>query len=75
MLSHYSFRQKLQYKCATKKNNLEIINESYTSKICSKCSNYKKNLRDEKIYDCSNCNIKIDRDINGCRGILIKSLE
>jgi putative transposase len=75
MLSHYSFRQKLQYKCATKKNNLEIINESYTSKICSKCSYYKKNLRDEKIYDCSSCNIKIDRDINGCRGILIKCLE
>jgi transposase len=75
MLSHYKFRQRLQYKCVTRKNNMEIINESYTSKVCSNCSNYKKELRNEKIYSCDNCGKQIDRDINGCRGILIKSLE
>jgi putative transposase len=75
LLSHYTFKQRLQYKCATTKNSIEIIDESYTSKICSNCGNYNKKLGDSKIYDCQNCHMKIDRDINGCRGILIKSLE
>lgn len=75
LMSHYDFRKKLQYKCVTKNNNLEIINEYCTSKICSICNNFKADLKGEKIYECLKCKNKIDRDINGCRNILIKSLE
>ena len=38
------------------------------------CGNIKYNLRGEKIYECSKCRYKEDRDINGSRNILIKYL-
>ena len=38
------------------------------------CGNIKYDLKGEKIYKCSKCNYKEDRDINGSRNILIKYL-
>ena len=72
MMRHYIFRQRLEYKCRIKGIELKVVNESYTSKTCSKCAHYNKDLGANKIYNCDNCHIKIDRDVNGCRGILIK---
>ena len=74
MMRHYVFRKRLEYKCQIRNVNLKIVNESYTSKICSKCTNYHKTLKGNKIYNCDNCHTKMDRDINGCRGILLKAL-
>jgi len=71
-MSHYKFRQRLAYKCETKGINLKIVDESYTSKMCSVCGNYKKDLTGEKIYKCKKCGVILDRDINGCRCIIIK---
>ena len=45
-----------------------------TSKICSMCGYIKNNLGSSKKYDCDGCNVSIDRDVNGARGIFIKSL-
>jgi IS605 OrfB family transposase len=73
-LKFYQFNERLKYKCNLNKINLKQINESYTSKMCSVCGNYNNNLGASKIYDCLNCHVKMDRDINGCRGIFIKSL-
>jgi putative transposase len=70
----YEFRQRLNYKCTLNKVNYVLVNEYYTSKICSNCGNYNDKLKGEKIYNCKNCNIVIDRDINACRNIYIKSL-
>lgn len=69
----YIFKQRLEYKCNLYKINYRLIDESYTSKICSNCSNIKEDLGSSKIYKCTNCSKIIDRDINGARGILIKS--
>ena len=66
--------QKLQYKCAIKGINFMVVDERYTSKACSKCGHIHKDLRGNKIYKCSNCGIVLDRDVNGCRGILIKTI-
>ena len=46
----------------------------YTSKICSNCGNYNKDLKAEKIYECVNCDLSIDRDMNGCRNIFMKDI-
>ena len=73
-LRFYQFKQRLEYKCQTKKLNYIHVNESYTSKTCSKCGNYDEYLGGKKVYDCKKCKTKIDRDVNGARGILIKSL-
>ena len=71
---YYQFQQRLQYKCCLTRTNYRLINEYYTSKICSNCGYYKEELKGEKQYNCNKCNISIDREINGCRNIMIKSL-
>ena len=71
---YYVFKQRLEYKCKLHRTNFKLVNECYTSKICSNCGNYKEELKGEKIYNCTKCNISLNRDINGCRNIMIKSL-
>ena len=71
-LGYYQFRQKLEYKCKTRGVNYCLINERYTSKMCSNCGTIDDNLGASKVYDCKSCNMKIDRDLNGARGIYIK---
>lgn len=53
-------------------NILYIVDESYTSKTCGRCGNLNNKLGGNKIYKCTNCNLVIDRDINGARNILLK---
>lgn len=68
----YQFKQRLIYKCQTKGNIYKEVDESYTSKTCSVCGSYDKDLGAKKVYNCTECGIKMDRDVNGCRGIYIK---
>lgn len=72
-LAFYKFKQRLKNKCQTKNVIYQEIDESYTSKICSNCGYYKKNLGGNKIYNCNKCHIIIDRDVGGARGIYLKS--
>jgi len=67
-LGHYRF--KLHLKWIAKKRGKIVIdtNESYTSKTYSKDGSISKNLGGSKsIFD-------LDRDVNGARGILLRSL-
>ena len=73
LMKLFAFRQRLQYKCALNRVKLFVIDESYTSKICSYCGYYDKKLGGKTVYNCKSCKKVIDRDINGCRGIFIKS--
>lgn len=73
-LSFFKFRERLSYKCLVKNCNYIKVNEYYTSKTCSFCSNYKEDLGSNKIYNCTKCNSILDRDINGCRNIILKCL-
>ena len=73
-LRFYLFHNRLKYKCQVRENKLKVVNETYTSKICSNCGNEHKNLGSSKTYECSKCNIKLCRDINGARNIYTKSL-
>lgn len=70
----YDFQKRLEYKCQLTKTNYKLVNECYTSKTCSLCGNYNDKLKGEEIYNCKKCNKKIDRDVNGCRNIMIKCL-
>lgn len=74
LLSHYTFRERLKYKCGTKKVNYLEIDESYTTKTCSKCGEI-NNVGALKIYKCEKCKMCIDRDYNGCRNIFYKGLK
>jgi putative transposase len=63
-LSFYSFLERL--KIIGKKYNCEInlINEYKTTMTCHHCLNEKLDIGSNKIYNCANCKIIIDRDIN-----------
>ncbi len=47
--------------------------EEYTSKTCGNCGVLKNNLGGSKVLNCGSCGLKIDRDINGSRNILLKT--
>jgi IS605 OrfB family transposase len=74
-LSFYSFLEKLKYKCMIKNIDLKIVEEYYTSKVCSVCGNIKNNLKGDKIYKCLKCKTIMNRDYNGCRNIFLKSIK
>lgn len=72
MYSFYSFRQRFLYKAASKKVELHIVNESFTSKGCTRCLELNDVGRSE-VYNCKNCNLVLDRDVNGGRNIFVKN--
>lgn len=72
-LCFYQFLMRLEYKSHVNGNIVKIIKEHYTSQMCSTCGNLKKNLGGNKTYECDKCGLKIDRDMNSTRDILIKS--
>lgn len=72
-LRFFEFREKFKFKCEEHNISLKIVDESYTSKTCSNCGIINQNLGSKKVFECPSCNVTIDRDINGCRNILMKS--
>jgi putative transposase len=69
---HYKFKQRLTYKCKVNKVKLVVADESYTSKTCTNCGHLHNTLGANKTYECPSCSIKIDRDENGARNLLLK---
>ena len=51
-----------------------FINESYTSKTCTRCGNLNSKSGKETIK-CNRCDLVSDRDLVGSRNILIKFLS
>ena len=48
-----------------------LCTEEYTSQTCGHCGKTKK-MGGLEVYHCDSCQIKIDRDVNGARNILLK---
>lgn len=71
MMRFSEFRNRLRYKCLINGIKIEIINEAYTSKVCSACGNCKHELEGEKDYECNVCNIIRDRDFNSATNMIL----
>lgn len=72
-LSHCSFSDLVKQKSREyEKCKFYEVNESFTSKTCSKCGYQNETLSNKDIYDCEQCNLKIGRDINGARNIMLR---
>ena len=74
MFSYHSFMLKLKYKCRVNKKKLYVVDECYTSKTCTECGKL-NNVNGREKYSCQDCGLSIDRDVNGSRNIMIKSMK
>ena len=73
--AHVRFRNQLVSK-AEKFGKIVItsVSEAYTSKTCSSCGYIKRNLGANEIFNCDQCGLQINRDLNGARGIFLRAL-
>jgi len=69
-----SFRTKMEYKCKIYNKKLIIVDEGYTTKTCGQCGTL-NNIKGQEEYICRGCGVKIDRDNNGSRNIMIKNIK
>ena len=67
------FRQWLLSKAEETGADVIIQNEAYTSRTCSGCGNLQR-IGGSKIYRCRRCELDMDRDVNGARGIFLRAL-
>jgi len=65
------FVQMLSYKVENTGGKVEQVNPKYTSQICSSCGHKQKMPLNKRIYECNGCGIRIDRDLNASRNILV----
>lgn len=74
-LSHYRFEMHLKQAAKRKGVIVVLCNESYTSKTCSNCGHIHHKLGGSKVFHCPHCGIKMKRDVNGARNILLRALQ
>jgi IS605 OrfB family transposase len=73
-LAHYKFRCILKDKCLRRGIIYLEVNEHYTSKSCTHCGRINE-IGTSEVYKCD-CSSKVwDRDVNGARNILLKTLS
>jgi putative transposase len=71
----YEFRRQLEYKSKWYGANLIIAPRFYpSSKRCSNCGHVKRELSlSDRVYECENCGLVIDRDLNAARNLVAAS--
>lgn len=61
----------LKHSCIKYSTKLNFVNEYKTSMTCHNCLKENRTLGSSKEFDCNNCKIKLDRDINAAINIFI----
>lgn len=67
------YRSRLEWRCKLNNVKYKMVDERYTSKMCSRCGFLKEDLGSKKIFDCNSCQVILDRDVNGARNIYLKT--
>jgi len=72
----YEFRRQLGYKCQWYGSRLHVVARTFpSSKRCSSCGHKKKELSlSEREYECEECGLKVDRDLNAALNLVTVSL-
>jgi putative transposase len=74
-LRHYTFRERLIANSKLKNNcKVHVCTEEYTTQTCGRCGVINL-IGSSEVYNCKNCELVIDRDVNGARNILIKNIK
>ena len=69
--SFYTIKEYIIRKAKERNIVVRLVDRFYpSSKTCSNCGGYKKNLKlSQRVYHCNSCQVKIDRDFNASRNI------
>ncbi|NYZ79079.1 IS200/IS605 family element transposase accessory protein TnpB [Candidatus Micrarchaeota archaeon] len=68
------FANMLAYKAEGAGCRVVFVDPKNTSKMCSRCGNIRNDLTLwDREYDCPNCGLSIDRDLNAARNILTRA--
>ena len=69
--SFFTIREHLIRKATERRIAVRLVDRFYpSSKTCSNCGSYKKNLKlSQRVYHCNSCQKEIDRDFNASRNI------
>ena len=69
--SFYTIREHLIRKATERNILVRLVDRFYpSSKTCSNCGSYKKDLKlSQRVYHCNNCQKEIDRDLNAALNI------
>jgi putative transposase len=72
----FEFRRQLEYKCQWYGSQLVVASRRFpSSKKCSGCGHKKKELSlSEREYECEECGLKINRDLNAALNLVTVSL-
>jgi len=73
-LSHYKFKQFIKHKAFEHNKVVLDVNEAYTSKTVSWTGEIVKNLGGSKTIKSLSTGYKMERDLNGARGIFLRAL-
>lgn len=72
-LKHYAFRRCLLNKAREYPwVRVYLVNEAYTSKTCTGCGWIDRDLGGKKTFDCRRCRLRLARDTNGSRNIMLR---
>jgi len=68
-------KKRLVYKVSLYKGKkVYFLNESYTTKTCSACGFINQDVGCSKVFCCPNCKVKVGRDLNASKNILMKGI-
>lgn len=68
-LRHYQFQQRLLLKAEEVGVEVHIVGEAYTSRTCTRCGT--QNICNRE-YRCSECDLRMHRDVMGARNIYLR---
>jgi putative transposase len=68
----YEFRRQLEYKARKFGSKVILAGRFYpSSKTCSSCGHIQDIPLKLRVFDCGNCGISIDRDLNAARNLAL----
>jgi len=73
MLSHFTFRERLKFKCEQYGSKYYEVSEFMTSKTCNNCKKPNMSLGSSKTFSCNRCGLTMDRDHNASINIYNKT--
>jgi putative transposase len=67
----YELRRQPTYKTEDRSHRVVVVNRFFpSSKMCSHCCETRAKLAlSERVFECSNCGLRLDRDVNAARNI------